>query len=90
MQVREASEGLGVSSVDDGWVNVEQGSCADIHFEDFTECEVTGLTNGVSYVFRMLTLPEYDIAEFSEVSAAVTPEASVPVDPDAMAPTFTG
>jgi hypothetical protein len=24
------------------------------------------------------------------VSAAVTPEASVPVDPDAMVPTFTG
>jgi hypothetical protein len=71
-------------------VNVEQGSCADIHFEDFTECEVVGLTNGVSYVFRMLTLPEYDIAEFSEVSAAVTPEASVLVDPDAMVPTFTG
>jgi hypothetical protein len=38
----------------------------------------------------MLTLPEYDIAEFSEVSAAVTPEAFVPVDPDAMAPSFTG
>jgi hypothetical protein len=92
MQVREVSEGLGVSSVDDGWVNVEQGSCADIHFEEFTECEVLGLTNGVSYEFRMSTLPEpeYDIAEFSEVSAAVTPEASVPVDPDAMVPTFTG
>jgi pimeloyl-ACP methyl ester carboxylesterase len=90
MQVREASEGFGVSSVDDGWVNVEQGSCALIDFEDFTECEVLGLANGVSYEFRMLTLPEYDIAEFSEVSAAVTPEASVPVDPDAMAPSFTG
>jgi pimeloyl-ACP methyl ester carboxylesterase len=90
MQVREVSEGLGVSSVDDGWVNVEQGSCALIDFEDFTECEVLGLTNGVSYEFRMLTLPEYDIAEFSEVSAAVTPEAFVPVDPDAMVPTFTG
>jgi pimeloyl-ACP methyl ester carboxylesterase len=92
MQVREASEGFGVSSVDGGWVNVEQGSCADINFEDFTECEVLGLTNGVSYEFRMSTLPEpeYDIAEFSEVSAAVTPEAFVPVDPDAMVPTFTG
>jgi hypothetical protein len=92
MQVREASEGFGVSSVDGGWVNVEQGSCADINFEDFTECEVLGLTNGVSYEFRMSTLPEpeYDIAEFSEVSAAVTPEAFVPVDPDAMAPSFTG
>ena len=90
MQVREASEGLGVSSVDDGWVNVAQGSCALIDFEDFTECEVLGLTNGVSYVFRMLTLPEYDIAEFSEVSAAVTPEAFVPVDPVPVAPRFTG
>jgi pimeloyl-ACP methyl ester carboxylesterase len=92
MQVREASEGFGVSSVDGGWVNVEQGSCALIDFEEFTECEVLGLTNGVSYVFRMVTLPEpeYDIAEFSEVSAAVTPEAFVPVDPDAMAPSFTG
>ena len=90
MQVRQASEGLGVSSVDDGWVNVEQGSCADIHFEDFTECEVVGLTNGVSYVFRMLTLPAYDIADFSEVSAAVTPEASVPVDPEPVVPAFTG
>ena len=90
MQVREVSEGLGVSSVDDGWVNVAQGSCALIDFEDFTECEVLGLTNGVSYVFRMLTLPEYDIAEFSEVSAAVTPEAFVPVDPVPVAPRFTG
>jgi pimeloyl-ACP methyl ester carboxylesterase len=90
MQVREVSEGLGVSSVDDGWVNVEQGSCALIDFEDFTECEVLGLTNGVSYEFRMLTLPEYDIAEFSEVSAAVTPEALVPVDPVPLVPVFTG
>jgi hypothetical protein len=90
MQVREVSEGLGVSSVDDGWVNVEQGSCALIDFEDFTECEVLGLANGVSYEFRMLTLPEYDIAEFSEVSASVTPEASVPVDPVPLVPTFTG
>ena len=87
MQVREVSEGLSVSSENDGWVNVEQGSCADIDFEDYTECEVLGLTNGVSYEFRMSTLPEpeYDIAEFSEVSAAVTPEAFVPV-----APRFTG
>jgi len=90
MQVREATEGLGVSSVDDGWANVEQGSCADIDFEDFTECEVLGLTNGVSYEFRMLTLPEYDTAEFSEVSAAVTPEAFVPVDPVPLVPVFTG
>ena len=90
MQVREVSEGLSVSSVDDGWVNVEQGSCALIDFEDFTECEVLGLANGVSYEFRMLTLPEYDIAEFSEVSAAVTPEASVPVDPVPLVPVFTG
>jgi pimeloyl-ACP methyl ester carboxylesterase len=90
MQVREVSEGLSVSSENDGWVNVAQGSCGDIDFEDYTECEVLGLTNGVSYEFRMLTLPEYDIAEFSEVSAAVTPEASVPVDPDAMVPIFTG
>jgi pimeloyl-ACP methyl ester carboxylesterase len=90
MQVREASEGFGVSSVDGGWVNVEQGSCALIDFEDFTECEVLGLTNGVSYEFRMLTLPEYDIAEFSEVSAAVTPEAFVPVDPVPLVPIFTG
>jgi hypothetical protein len=90
MQVREATEGLGVSSVDDGWVNVEQGSCADINFEDFTECEVLGLTNGVSYEFRMLTRPAYDRAEFSEVSAAVTPEASVPVDPVPLVPIFTG
>jgi hypothetical protein len=90
MQVREVSEGLSVSSENDGWVNVAQGSCGDIDFEDFTECEVLGLANGVSYEFRMLTLPEYDIAEFSEVSAAVTPEASVPVDPDAMVPIFTG
>jgi pimeloyl-ACP methyl ester carboxylesterase len=92
MQIREVSEGLSGSSENDGWVNVEQGSCALIDFEEFTECEVLGLTNGVSYVFRMVTLPEpeYDIAEFSEVSAAVTPEAFVPVDPDAMAPSFTG
>jgi len=90
MQVREVSEGLGVSSVDDGWVNVEQGSCALIDFEDFTECEVLGLANGVSYEFRMLTLPEYDTAEFSEVSAAVTPEAFVPVDPVPLVPVFTG
>jgi pimeloyl-ACP methyl ester carboxylesterase len=92
MQVREASEGFGVSSVDGGWVNVEQGSCALIDFEEFTECEVLGLTNGVSYVFRMVTLPEpeYDIAEFSEVSAAVTPEALVPVDPVPLVPIFTG
>jgi hypothetical protein len=73
-------------------VNVEQGSCALIDFEEFTECEVLGLTNGVSYVFRMVTLPEpeYDIAEFSEVSAAVTPEALVPVDPVPLVPIFTG
>jgi pimeloyl-ACP methyl ester carboxylesterase len=90
MQVREVSEGLSVSSENDGWVNVAQGSCGDLDFEDYTECEVLGLANGVSYEFRMLTLPEYDIAEFSEVSAAVTPEAFVPVDPDAMVPTFTG
>jgi pimeloyl-ACP methyl ester carboxylesterase len=90
MQVREVSEGLSVSSENDGWVNVEQGSCALIDFEDFTECEVIGLTNGVSYEFRMLTLPAYDIAEFSEVSAAVTPGASVPVDPVPVAPRFTG
>jgi pimeloyl-ACP methyl ester carboxylesterase len=92
MQIREVSEGLSGSSENDGWVNVEQGSCADIHFEEFTECEVLGLTNGVSYEFRMSTLPEpeYDIAEFSEVSAAVTPEASVPVDPMPLAPSFTG
>jgi hypothetical protein len=90
MQVREATEGLGVSSVDDGWANVEQGSCADINFEDFTECEVLGLTNGVSYEFRMSTLPAYDVAEFSEVSAAVTPEAFVPVDPVPLVPIFTG
>jgi hypothetical protein len=38
----------------------------------------------------MLTLPAYDMLSFSEVSAAVTPEAFVPVDPDAMAPSFTG
>jgi len=90
MQVREASEGLRVSSENDGWMNVEQGSCALIESEDYTECEVLGLTNGVSYEFRMLTLPEYDMAEFSEVSAAVTPEASVPVDPVPLAPVFTG
>jgi pimeloyl-ACP methyl ester carboxylesterase len=90
MQVREVSEGLSVSSENDGWVNVAQGSCGDIDFEDYTECEVLGLTNGVSYEFRMLTLPEYDIAEFSEVSAAVTPEASVPVDPVPLVPIFTG
>ncbi len=90
MQVREVSEGLSVSSENDGWVNVAQGSCGDIDFEDYTECEVLGLTNGVSYEFRMLTLPEYDIAEFSEVSAAVTPEAFVPVDPVPVAPRFTG
>ena len=90
MQVREASEGLGVSSVDDGWVNVAQGSCALIDFEDFTECEVLGLTNGVSYVFRMLTLPAYDMPSFSEVSASVTPEAFVPVDPAPLVPLFTG
>jgi hypothetical protein len=90
MQVREASEGLGVSSVDDGWVNVEQGSCGDLDFEDYTECEVLGLANGVSYEFRMLTLPVYDVAEFSEVSAAVTPEAFVPVDPVPLVPVFTG
>ena len=90
MQVREVSEGLSVSSENDGWVNVAQGSCGDIDFEDYTECEVLGLTNGVSYEFRMLTLPEYDIAEFSEVSAAVTPEAFVPLDPVPVAPRFTG
>jgi len=92
MQVREVSEGLSVSSENDGWVNVDQGSCADIDFEDYTECEVLGLTNGVSYEFRMSTLPEpeYDIAEFSEVSAAVTPEAFVPLDPVPVAPRFTG
>lgn len=90
MQVREVSEGLSVSSENDGWVNVEQGSCSEIDFEDYTECEVIGLTNGVSYEFRMLTLPEYDIAEFSEVSAAVTPGALVPVDPAPLTPRFTG
>jgi hypothetical protein len=92
MQVREVSEGLSVSSENDGWVNVGQGSCALIDFEDFTECEVLGLANGVSYVFRMSTLPEpeHDIAEFSEVSAAVTPEAFVPVDPVPLVPIFTG
>ena len=90
MQVREVSGGLSVSSENDGWVNVAQGSCGDIDFEDYTECEVLGLANGVSYEFRMLTLPEYDIAEFSEVSAAVTPEASVPVDPVPLVPIFTG
>lgn len=90
MQVREVSEGLSVSSENDGWVNVAQGSCGDIDFEDYTECEVLGLTNGVSYEFRMLTLPEYDIAEFSEVSAAVTPEALVPLDPVPVVPIFTG
>ena len=89
MQVREVSD-YHISSVDDGWVNVAQGSCGDIDFEDYTECEVLGLTNGVSYEFRMLTLPEYDIAEFSEVSAAVTPEAFVPVDPVPLVPVFTG
>ncbi len=90
MQVREVSEGLSVSSENDGWVNVAQGSCADIHFKEFTECEVIGLTNGVSYEFRMLTLPEYDTPDFSEVSAAVTPEAFVPVDPVPVVPIFTG
>ena len=92
MQVREVSEGLSVSSENDGWVNVAQGSCGDIDFEDYTECEVLGLTNGVSYEFRMSTLPEpeYDIAAFSEVSAAVTPEAFVPLDPVPVAPRFTG
>ena len=90
MQVREVSEGLSVSSENDGWVNVAQGSCGDIDFEDYTECEVLGLTNGVSYEFRMLTLPEYDIAEFSEVSAAITPEALVPLDPVPVVPIFTG
>ena len=90
MQVRQASEGLGVSSVDDGWVNVEQGSCALIDFDEYIECDVLGLTNGVPYVFRMLTLPAYDIPSFSEVSAPVTPEASVPVDPKPVVPAFTG
>jgi hypothetical protein len=71
-------------------VNVDQGSCADINFEDFTECEVLGLTNGVSYEFRMLTLPAYDMLSFSEVSAAVAPEALVPVDPVPLVPIFTG
>jgi len=66
------------------WTVVDAGSCTGAETApEATECAVGGLTNGVAYEFRVVTLPEFavDPARASVPSEAVTPTAPVPPDP---------
>jgi len=84
-------EGFGVEQrqlPDGDWERVDEsgGSC-DTTFDepDTTSCVVGGLTNGITYEFRMTTLPLTRYAPeplFSEVSNQVTPTSA----PDPPAP----
>ncbi len=66
------------------WTEVDTGSCTDVKAAaEATGCVVGGLTNGVAYEFRIVTLPAFAFAplEASTPTAAVTPTAPVPPGP---------